>query len=364
MATKVSLDRKLLIFVEQRKQMASKKKRNTAKKTGQDLSSRASTNTSISTNEMLQIVEQLKCEGKRTSTRRIYQSVWKTFNEFYIKLDLKPETWEERITLFVAYLVDDNKKSSTIKSYISAIKAVLQEDGVEINENKYLLASLTKACRLKNDHVRTRLPIRQRMLNMILKEVDNYYNNQLGQEFLGNLYKAMFASAFYGLLRVGEVASGSHPIYATDVHIGHNKKKIMFILHTSKTHWKDMKPQIVKIYNYKSGQEDKAVKAYATGSGGSFCPYQILRDYSNCRPSCKSITEPFFVFRDRSPVKPEQIHSVLKSTLQMAGFEPKLYDFHSFRIGMATQLLEKKFSIEKIKILGRWRSNSVYKYLR
>ena len=67
------------------------------------------------------------------------------------------------------------------------------------------------------------------------------------QEYLGKLYTAIFSSAYYGLLRIGEIAKGSHPILAKDVQIGLNKKKILFILRTSKTHWKDSKPQLIKI---------------------------------------------------------------------------------------------------------------------
>ena len=53
--------------------------------------------------------------------------------------------------LFVAYLVNEKRQSSTIKSYISAIKNVLHDDGVVLNQDTFLLNALTKACKLKND---------------------------------------------------------------------------------------------------------------------------------------------------------------------------------------------------------------------
>ena len=58
-----------------------------------------------------------------------------------------------------------------VKSYISAIKAVLSMNNIKIVEDRYLLCSLVKACRLKNDVVKTRLPIQKAMLGVILKEV-------------------------------------------------------------------------------------------------------------------------------------------------------------------------------------------------
>ena len=124
----------------------------------------------------------------------------------------------------------------TIKCYISAIKAILMGVNVKINEDRYLLTSLTRACRLKNDCVCTRLPIHSHLLEVLLDKTQ-YHFFHINQPYLAALYRAMFASAYYGLLYVSEMTTGSHSIYATDVQIGLNKKKIMFTLHTSKNAW-------------------------------------------------------------------------------------------------------------------------------
>ena len=47
---------------------------------------------------------------------------------------------------------------------------------------------------------------------------------------------ALFATAYYGLFRVGEITDSQHAVKACDVHIGVNKRKLLFILRTSKTH--------------------------------------------------------------------------------------------------------------------------------
>ena len=105
----------------------------------------------------------------RQSTKKNYYTIWKSFNEFYLKLDRKPDTWEHRINLFAAHLIHNNRKAATVKSYISAIKAVLSDINIVVNEDKYLLQSLTKACKLQNDQVTIRLPIHKDMLNLVLK---------------------------------------------------------------------------------------------------------------------------------------------------------------------------------------------------
>ena len=68
-------------------------------------------------------------------TQQNYYGIWKNFNRFFLRLDVKPNAWEERLKLYVGYLVGCNKQSMTIKSYISAIKAVLYGVGIELNED-------------------------------------------------------------------------------------------------------------------------------------------------------------------------------------------------------------------------------------
>ena len=97
-----------------------------------------------------------------------YYGVWKTFNKFFTRLDIKPNNWEDRLTLFIAYLIETKKKSSTIKSYVSVIKAVLLDIKVELNGDRVLLAALTKACKIKNDQIKVKLPINHGFLNILL----------------------------------------------------------------------------------------------------------------------------------------------------------------------------------------------------
>ena len=114
---------------------------------------------SISTSEIMQVIDRLKHDRIRNTTQKNYYAIWKIFNQFIVRLDVKPTTWEQQLTLFVGHLVNTNRKSQTIKSYISAIKLVLIDGGIGIDEDTYLLMSLTKACWLRNDRVVARLPI-------------------------------------------------------------------------------------------------------------------------------------------------------------------------------------------------------------
>ena len=153
-----------------------------------------------------------------------------------------------------------------VKSYISAIGAVLKNDGVKLQEDTCLLNSLTKACRLQNDIIMTRLPIYRDLLKVLLKYTTNRF---AAQPYLEKLYFAMISTSYFGLLRIGEVADSPHAIRAADVQIARNKKKLLFILRSSKTHTKGDKPQLIKINSFPSDML-KQKKLF------NYWPYNIL----------------------------------------------------------------------------------------
>ena len=96
---------------------------------------------------MKDIIERLKTKSHIKGTKYNYHKIWCLFNKFRIHLNRRPESWEDRLVLFVAYLIDVKTQSPTIKSYASAIKTVLKLDGIVLEEN-FLMAALTRACTL------------------------------------------------------------------------------------------------------------------------------------------------------------------------------------------------------------------------
>ena len=141
-----------------------------------------------------------------------------------------------------------------IRSYISAIRAMLKNGGYVLNEDKVLLNLLTRACKLNNDHLKTRFPIKQGLLYMIMDQIRNIFDKQ---PYLSCLYQAIFITGYYGLFRVSKLMKtpSGHQVRAKDLHIGKNKNKLLFVLHTSKAHTKGMKPQLIKITSEKSTKQ-------------------------------------------------------------------------------------------------------------
>ena len=241
-------------------------------------------------------MEKLKTQRYRDSTRQTYYRIWKLFAQFYLRLDHKPKYWEDRLTLFTAFLIEKKLKSSTVKSYLSAIKAVLTEDEIEFSENTFLLNSLTRACRIRNDQYIPKLPIHKSLLKLLIDQITKWFAGR-NQHYLEILFKAMFLSCYYGLLRSGEVAKSEYVILARNINIGVNKDKILFKLLSSKTHGLGDKPQRIKITRTTTNdQQDQR-----------YCPFNILQQYIQLRPDMTSSDEQFFVFSDGSAVKPQHI---------------------------------------------------------
>ena len=271
-------------------------------------------------------MDMLKNEQHRSSTKRNYRNIWKNFNQFCICLDIKPDSWEDRISLYAGYLVSSNKQSSMVKSYVSAIKGVLEMSGIKVNEDRCLLSSLTRACRLVNDKVRARLPIQRSMLVTILNKLGDIFHDQ---PFLYTLFTALFSTAYFGLFRVGELTKSEHAVRADDVQIGVNKNKVRFVLRSSKTHGRHSLPQIIKISSTRLENEKPL------GHHGKvwYCPYQLLWNYLQARPLKRTENEQFFVFSDGSPVTPDHFRKCLKMVLTKTNYNPTLFSSHSFRIG-------------------------------
>ena len=315
------------------------------------LNSDSSESSRISTASMKLILEKLKNQTKRSSTDQNYLSIWRKFNKFIVKLDYRPESWEDRISLYAAFLVNEGIQSSTLRCYYSAIKSILRDDGYIVNDNKVLLNSLAKACKLVNDRVITRLPIKSKLLEILLFEVERMFSEQ---PYLDIMYKSLFLLAYYGLFRIGELTTGSHPLKAANVHVAQNKNKILLILYSSKTHGKESRAQRIKI----SANEKWNDKHF-------FCPFKASREYLAIRGNYASEDDPLFVFSDHTPVHPYQVRKVLKSTLESVNLIPSLYSFHSLRIGRSTELVMKhNWSVDRLRIAGRWKSKVVFKYIR
>ena len=303
------------------------------------------------------VTEKLKANQNRSSTAKNYHAIWRIFNKFLIKLegDIKHLCWEERTILFGSHMVDSGAQSQTIASYFSAIKHILKCDGYAWDSSKAQLSVITRSCRILNDSLKIRLPIRIKLLELILFEVERHFRKH-NQWYLETMYKTAFLLAYYGMMRVGELTMSPHTAKAKDVSVGSNKDKIMITLFSSKTHGRESKPQHIKITsveNLKNSKNDRF-----------FCPFKIARQYFALRGNYLHDNEVFLIFRDRQPVKPSHFRSTLKLMIKKLNLDPDLYNTHSLRAGRSNDMKNFGYSLTEIRKAGRWRvPGAVSRYL-
>ena len=307
-------------------------------------------------------MEKLEAKRFQKSTAATYYKAWKLFNKFLVLLDKMPSKWEERLTLHVTYLFRIGRKSGTILSYISGIKAMLSTERIYINADSYKLTSLVKACRVENDHLMIRLPIQKPLLGMILDKVRDYFLDR-SQLYLCSLFMTIISTGYYGLLRVGELPDGGHAIQADDMHVAKNKNKLQIILRSSKTHARLALPQFVKI---SSKCEDELLR----DSGKGYCPHTLIRNYLKAHEKATELVDKtldignLFIFSDGSPVKPRNLRFVLKKAISKCELDQSSHECHSLRSGREVDLMKMGISVNNIKHIGRWKSNAVYKYIK
>ena len=232
----------------------------------------------------------------------------------------------------MTHLVNEGRKSTTVRSYYSALKAVLSDVNVNLNENQILLGTITRACKLSNDVITARFPIQIQLLEIILFEIGRQFDQQ---QYLKITYQALFALAYYGLFRIGKLTQSSHAVKAKDIHMAINKHKLLILLYTSKTHDEASLPQKVKI----SGLESDIAKYKSK----HFCPFELVAEYIRIRGDYKSPDEQFFVFKGNIAIRAQTVRAVLARMLQSIGLNTKGYSFQSLRAGRASDLAKWGF---------------------
>ena len=148
------------------------------------------------------------------------------------------------------------------------------------------------------------------------------------------MYKALFTSAYFGLLCISEL-TGIHAVLARDVQIGVNKRKFLLTLRTSKTHWVNNRPQQIKISATSRRKHNSNSHLLEM-----ICPFSALERYSKLCGDYTTDSEQFFVFSDGSLVKSSHMRTCLKNILKNLKKDWTIFQFHRIRSGRACDLLK------------------------
>ncbi len=195
--------------------------------------------------------------GVARSTISSYDSKWQKFVFFVSRLDRHVAGWEDRIIYYVVHLTNQGYAPSTVRSHLSAIRFKLKTDGQKLEENHFVLKLLLKLCLKSYVAHKAKLPVTQVIFEAIMAAE-------------AKLFRAIFAAAYYGLFRVGEVTASPHNLLRQ--HVGITKQGgdiIRMLLLTSKTAQVPGLPQTIWIKH--------------VHKKGNCCPVTVIKTYTHIR---------------------------------------------------------------------------------
>lgn len=290
-----------------------------------------------------------------TNTRKTYEVGFTAFKRFWImsghSIDHVLSAITEDIVLrFITHCHDVLKlKSATIKLYLSAIKfhsIVNSHNNIFVHENKLIRAeTLLKGIKKSEISItRTRLPLTSHIVrDMVLLLRKGFFSS-----YLNKLMEAACVVAFIGFLRCGEFTvlnkfSPDTNLCCEDILILEDRA-------------------VLKLRASKTDVFRKGVNIQLFKTESVLCPVYALEQYINTRSPLRS-GQPFFITFNGEALSRSVFLSSLKSLLRALGFNPDLFNGHSFRIGAATSA-SAKVEDHMIQTLGRWTSLCYTRYIR
>ena len=289
------------------------------------------------------------------TTRRTYKTGERKFTQFCVLQRWTPMPATDRmLSCFAAHLTQ-SVQPQTIHVYMAAVRNMhLEAEFQDPTMNALPLPRVMRGIkRTATDPAiqRTRLPITIDLLRKLLNQLSL---DQRRHQQDKCMLKAAMALAFFGFLRCAEFTAppaGFDPAtHATrqDVTLDVTQGRIYIRFHIKQS----------KTDQFRQGH------AVIIGSTTSQpCPVATLLAYFTVCPSDAADA----LFRDRSgrPLIRQALTEELRQILPLTG-TPNSRDYagHSFRIGAATTAAIAGTPDWLIMAMGRWRSDSVLRYIR
>lgn len=280
------------------------------------------------------------------NTGRAYDNALRNFKRFRAVYGMTNE-WPipiNQLILYVAYCFEKNYAPSTIALYMSSISFLHKIKGFYNPSESFVIRKMLEGCKRLRHRQDFRAPISLSMLNRLVALLSNVCYT----EYESSLFEAAFYLAYFGLFRISELVVCSN----LTIHRALTKSDVTFESETSAV--------IIRLRVSKTNQTGKPVFVRIPSSGDTKICISALQKYAKI---ASSNSEQFFCHANGKPLTRYQFSSVLSKTCKQAGFNSKILT-HSFRIGRATDLALQGLSDDKIKMMGRWSSNSYARYIR
>ncbi|XP_065185790.1 uncharacterized protein LOC135816522 [Sycon ciliatum] len=228
----------------------------------------------------------------------------------------------------------------SVRVYMSAIRNLQVELGFAYPSGPTtLLARVLRGIDRSSSTQRHRLPITTPLLREICRHVAV---PRMRHPHDKAMLRAAFSLAFHGFFRCGELTAG---LRRCDVTISTDQRSLSVNVRSSKT------------------DPDSTGHTVLVGASTDtpIYPVQAMANYLAFRPGGDHL----FTYANGQPLTKNAVSSELRNLLPLCGVtDPSAYASHSFRIGAATSAAMAGVPEHIIRIMGRWRSDAVHRYIR
>jgi hypothetical protein len=272
-------------------------------------------------------------------------SSFRRFREMYASNYVQHQASPEEVADFVGFLSLMKKSPSTINSYVCAVSNWHKVKGFPDPCANFEVRKAIKGSARAGVSPDTRQPITPDLLKKLIAILPTVCMSM----YEAKMFISVFTLAYFGLFRISELVCQNKSVA--------DKKALQFgdILFKNES----MK---ITIRFSKTDQMGKSTAIILQGSENSkICPVNAMRKFIDIRGCHEG---PIFCHFGKTFLSRYQFNKVLDSAMKMVDPSVTNVKSHSFRIGGATNAICKGVSYEKVKEMGRWKSDAAKRYIR
>jgi hypothetical protein len=279
------------------------------------------------------------------------------------KIDMRLPLTQEKTLIFIDWLINDRKvKAATVNSYLSGIRQLHVEKGIEQPEIRKAMINLIVKGKQNLDNIEARrkqLPYRLPVTLTIMKLLKACIRTWTASLDDKLLLWAVSTVAFHGSFRIHEILCKKETEFDPDFTLlGRD-----VTLTNCKGMTGNRERLSVNLKCPKEARTGKSVVVDVFETKGDTCPIRAFKKWKNRTE--RNPDKPLFMNKEQKPLTGRKLNSIVRQLLEKhIDYSKGKVSSHSFRAGMASLLAEKGFEEEEIKITGRWNSRAFECYTK
>ena len=284
----------------------------------------------------------------RPSTNRTHKTHFRTFLSFLLFYDLPISLDLHNIIVFLEFLTTNHISHKVVRNYLSSIASLSSFYNLDPSHLSHPAVLRFVRSISINSHFRPtpRGIFDVRTMYDISKACDSLPDPPL--------FRAIFLIAFYGFLRMSNIAPHSASQFSPSIHF--LRQDVLFappgahlLLKWTKTLQDGKSSHMIQIPYVENW---------------FLCPIRALKALLNSRPL--PLGFPLFatIYPPHSQVIDTHIRDALRSVLAILNISTVGHGFHTFRRSGATLAFDHNIPLQNIMAHGLWRSSSVWTYLQ